>query len=836
MKNICVGLLAHVDAGKTSLTESLLYNAKIIRKMGRVDHQNAYLDYDVQERERGITIYSKEVHFDYQDTHFCLIDTPGHVDFSSEMERCLSVLDYAILIISATDKVQSHTKTIFKLLDAMHIPFFIFVNKMDISYDSKDIILNSLRKDLNEHCVDILDEEPISLYDEKMMNYYLDNNRLDKMMVASLIKQRKIFPCIFGSALKNNNVDQLLTCLADYTIMDDYDDVFRAMVYKISYENNTKLSHLKILGGTLRTKMKINDDKVDQIRVYNGNKYELKESADAGNVVCVKGLNSAYSGMGLGDIDDHKLQLSSYLHYRLDIKDQDSYSVYRNLEKLKMEDPNLNINYDGKQINVSIMGEVQIEVLKKLIKERFGYDVEFSDAKINYMETISAPIEGVGHYEPLRHYGEVHLLLEPISKGVEICNGIDNTNDMHYQKVIMNFLESIELKGILTNSPLTNIRITLLAFKSHLKHSEPADFLECCKRAIRHALKRADNILLEPYYHFEIIINNNYVSKVLYDLDNFNAEYEISNIDNELVKIIGSASVAKMQNYNIKFLSLTSGMGKISMNIDGYRPCLEQEKVIADIAYDDESDIDNPSGSIFCAHGAGFYVNYEDVENYMHIPYVYLPKTAEQKAFHNKMSISDDELKRVWNNTYKPKEISKAKNEKKEVKDYYDIKETKPKCLLVDGYNVIFGWSDLKQMAAKNLDMARNRLIDHMSEYQAYRYDLVIVVFDAYKTEAVMENIIENKNVVIVYTKNKQTADTYIEKTVAKLTKDYVVSVATSDSLEQLTVMTQNAIRISSSELEKDYRFMKKMIHDHLQKNRTTFYNHSLKDIIKYLE
>lgn len=836
MKNICVGLLAHVDAGKTSLTESLLYNAKIIRKMGRVDHQNAYLDYDVQERERGITIYSKEVHFDYQDTHFCLIDTPGHVDFSSEMERCLSVLDYAILIISATDKVQSHTKTIFKLLDAMHIPFFIFVNKMDISYDSKDIILNSLRKDLNEHCVDILDEEPISLYDEKMMNYYLDNNRLDKMMVASLIKQRKIFPCIFGSALKNNNVDQLLTCLADYTIMDDYDDVFRAMVYKISYENNTKLSHLKILGGTLRTKMKINDDKVDQIRVYNGNKYELKESADAGNVVCVKGLNSAYSGMGLGDIDDHKLQLSSYLHYRLDIKDQDSYSVYLNLEKLKMEDPNLNINYDGKQINVSIMGEVQIEVLKKLIKERFGYDVEFSDAKINYMETISAPIEGVGHYEPLRHYGEVHLLLEPISKGVEICNGIDNTNDMHYQKVIMNFLESIELKGILTNSPLTNIRITLLAFKSHLKHSEPADFLECCKRAIRHALKRADNILLEPYYHFEIIINNNYVSKVLYDLDNFNAEYEISNIDNELVKIIGSASVAKMQNYNIKFLSLTSGMGKISMNIDGYRPCLEQEKVIADIAYDDESDIDNPSGSIFCAHGAGFYVNYEDVENYMHIPYVYLPKTAEQKAFHNKMSISDDELKRVWNNTYKPKEISKAKNEKKEVKDYYDIKETKPKCLLVDGYNVIFGWSDLKQMAAKNLDMARNRLIDHMSEYQAYRYDLVIVVFDAYKTEAVMENIIENKNVVIVYTKNKQTADTYIEKTVAKLTKDYVVSVATSDSLEQLTVMTQNAIRISSSELEKDYRFMKKMIHDRLQKNRTTFYNHSLKDIIKYLE
>lgn len=836
MKNICVGLLAHVDAGKTSLTESLLYNAKIIRKMGRVDHQNAYLDYDVQERERGITIYSKEVHFDYQDTHFCLIDTPGHVDFSSEMERCLSVLDYAILIISATDKVQSHTKTIFKLLDAMHIPFFIFVNKMDISYDSKDIILNSLRKDLNEHCVDILDEEPISLYDEKMMNYYLDNNRLDKMMVASLIKQRKIFPCIFGSALKNNNVDQLLTCLADYTIMDDYDDVFRAMVYKISYENNTKLSHLKILGGTLRTKMKINDDKVDQIRVYNGNKYELKESADAGNVVCVKGLNSAYSGMGLGDIDDHKLQLSSYLHYRLDIKDQDSYSVYRNLEKLKMEDPNLNINYDGKQINVSIMGEVQIEVLKKLIKERFGYDVEFSDAKINYMETISAPIEGVGHYEPLRHYGEVHLLLEPISKGVEICNGIDNTNDMHYQKVIMNFLESIELKGILTNSPLTNIRITLLAFKSHLKHSEPADFLECCKRAIRHALKRADNILLEPYYHFEIVINNNYVSKVLFDLDNFNAEYEISNIDNELVKIIGSASVAKMQNYNIKFLSLTSGMGKISMNIDGYRPCLEQEKVIADIAYDDESDIDNPSGSIFCAHGAGFYVNYEDVENYMHIPYVYLPKTAEQKAFHNKMSISDDELKRVWNNTYKPKEISKAKNEKKEVKDYYDIKETKPKCLLVDGYNVIFGWSDLKQMAAKNLDMARNRLIDHMSEYQAYRYDLVIVVFDAYKTEAVMENIIENKNVVIVYTKNKQTADTYIEKTVAKLTKDYVVSVATSDSLEQLTVMTQNAIRISSSELEKDYRFMKKMIHDRLQKNRTTFYNHSLKDIIKYLE
>lgn len=839
MKKITIGMLAHVDAGKTTLTESFLYLSKKIRNMGRVDKGNTFLDYDKQERQRGITIFSKQVVFNYGDTQFFLLDTPGHVDFSSEMERTLSVLDYGIMIISALDGVQSHTKTIFELLKLYHKPCFIFVNKMDVDYVDKHGLLKDIQQQLDVNCIDMEDEESIACHDENLLSRYLATNQLDKAMVASNIAKRRLFPVYFGSALKLTNVERFMQALSEHTLMPDYSEEFKAQIFKISYEANTKLSHMKITGGSLRVKSYINDEKVDQIRLYDGAKYSLCEEASSGSIVVVKGLEKVYAGMGLGTQADHKLQLSSYMRYELILeKGCDPYNIYRMLQKLQDEDPSLQLSYDQGKIHLSLMGEVQTEVLTNMIKERFGINVSFGDGEISYGETITKAVEGVGHFEPLRHYAEVHLLLEPIEKGLEFVNAVGNNDDMHYQNVIMNHLQSMELKGILTNSPLMNIRISLLGFKAHLKHSEPNDFKEACQRAIRHGLMRTDNILLEPYYDFVITSANVYLSKILFELEQRKAQFVVSAQGHDHSIIKGEGSMAHLLSMPRELLAYTKGTAKINLDVKGYRPCDETNKVVSMYAYDPDRDAQNPSGSIFCKQGAGFYVDYQEVEKYMHLPYFFSPVKKPLLPDKNKHKISDAELQRIWNNTYRSsdKSIKNIKQKNDTFDEYHDIKASNPQCLLIDGYNVIFGWDDLKKLAKDNLDLARNRLLDRMAEYKAYRYDLLIVVFDAYKLDTNKERTYEDHDIFVVYTKGKQTADTYIEKTVGKLNKDYLVTVVTSDNLEQLTIMQQKAHRMSVRELQKDYALLKRMLHEKLQKERAVFYNHSLKDIMKYLQ
>lgn len=833
MKNIVIGMLAHVDAGKTTLTESLLYATKSIRKLGRVDHKDAFLDYDNQERNRGITIYTKQAYFNYGNTNFFLIDTPGHVDFSSEMERSLVVLDYAIIIISALDGVQSQTKKIFDLLALYQVPCIIFVNKMDIAYQDEKTILKNIQENLTSDCLKLNDVESMALLDEKMMEYYLENGMLSDDMIASLIADRKLFPCLFGSALKQDNIIKLLHVLDEYTMFKVYDDNLRAVVYKVVYENNTKLCHLKVLSGILKCKDKIGEDKIDQIRIYNGPKYETKDSAEANSIVVVKGLDHGYVGMGI-NCPDIKSQLNAYMHYDILLEDGvDTYQAYRKLLVLQEEDPSLNLRYENNCLSLSIMGSVQLEVLQEMIKNRFGLKINFTHGQINYRETITDKIEGVGHFEPLRHYSEVHLLLEPCDEYC-VVNGIGKQDDSPFVKYIMNYLASTTFKGVLTNSPLTNVKITLLAYKSHLKHSETTDFKEAVNRAIRHALMRTKSVLLEPYNEFEIIVDSDNLSKCLFELENINARFMIDDY-NDKHKIKGFASLKLMQDFVENLANISGGKAIINTNVCGYEPCCNQEEIVEQMAYNPLVDESNPAGSIFCKNGAGFYVPYDSVEAYMHIPYVYAGEILTDKSPNtNKHSISDEELKRVWNNTYKSNKSYVS--QKPKVEKYVSKDVQKPQCLLVDGYNAIFGWSDLKEIAKNNLDSAKDMLISYMSEYQVYRYDLVVIVFDAYKVSGKQESVIRNNNLWVVYTKEKETADSFIERTVGELNKDYLVKVATGDRLEQLTSFSQQAFRVSIRELENDYNMMKKMIKGRMQKERTTYYNHALSDLRKLLE
>ncbi len=836
-KKITIGMLAHVDAGKTTLTESILYQSKKIRNLGRVDNGNTFLDYDQQERKRGITIFSKQVSFSYGNTDFYLMDTPGHIDFSSEMERTLSILDYGIIVISALDGVQSHTMTIFDLLKLYHIPCFIFVNKMDIDYVNKANLLKNLQEQLNINCIDMEDLESVACIDEKILANYLENGILDSKLIADNIFRRNLFPVYFGSALKLLKIDKFLKALDEYTCNITYPEEFGALIYKITYEGNTKLAHMKITGGSLRAKMVINEEKVDQIRNYDGSKYNLLEQADAGSVVVVKGLDNIYAGKGLGIQNDHKLQLSSYMRYELIIDDGlDPYNTYRLLTKLQDEDPNLNLQFEQGKIHLSLMGEVQTEILINMIKERFNINARIANGKITYKETILDTIEGVGHFEPLRHYAEVHLLLEPIENGIEFVNAVGNNDDLYHQKMIMNYLESIDLKGILTNSQLTNIRISLLGFKAHLKHSEPNDFVQACYRAIRHGLMRTRNCLLEPYYNFSIKCNNIYLSKILYELEIRKAQFVLANSDNDNTIIKGKGSMARLLDLPNNIMIITKQSANVNFDISGYEPCDNQEEIIAEIGYDPSKDSQNPSGSIFCKQGAGYYVDYQDVENYMHLPYFYHPITNREHISDNKIKISDDELNRVWNNTYRTNKQSNNKKNERTIHEVQDIRLSKPKCILVDGYNVIFGFDELKKLASDNLDLAKSRLLNMLAEYQAYRCDLLIVVFDAYKLDNTSARSYEDHNIFVVYTKNKETADSYIEKAVGRLNKEYLVTVITSDNLEQMTIMQQHAHRMSVREFKKDYQLLKRMVKERLQKEKAISYNHSLKDIMKYFE
>lgn len=850
MKKIGIGILAHVDAGKTTLTESILYLTGTTRKLGRVDHGDAFLDFNVQERNRGITIFSKQASFKWGDCHFTLIDTPGHVDFSTEMERTLQVLDYAVLVISGIDGVQSHSETIWKLLKHYQIPTFIFVNKMDNIQANKDILLTQIKDRLDSRCYDFanLDDdfyEDVALNNEEFLDYYLNHNNLEQKMIIDEIAKRNIFPCFFGSALKMEGIESFLNEFSKYVKMPNYSNEFKARVFKISHdEQGNKLTHLKITGGKLKVKDKLaNDEKVDQIRIYSGLKYQLVNEVEAGDICAVKGFKNIIAGQGLGNETDMiQPVLTPYMDYQIILPpDCDQHKMLANLNILAQEDPQLHINYNNhlKEIHVQLMGEIQIEVLKNLINERFGILVDFDHGNIIYKETILETVEGVGHFEPLRHYAEVHLLLEPAREGSGLhfessCKEEILTSS--YQRLILSHLEEKQHLGVLTGSPITDMKITLTAGKAHLKHTEGGDFREATYRAIRQGLKSTKSIILEPYFKFKLEIPSDYLSKAIYDIEAMNGTFKITVNQNEISIIEGEAPISKMQNYQSEVISYTKGKGILLCSVSRYKPCIDQEAVIKQFNYDSEADIENPTGSVFCSHGAGFNVKWNEVSSYMHLPYTYKKKQLNNERIEKetKYSSEDEELESIFTRTYGP---YKRRNDiRKTIKQDTNktIYQPRVECLLVDGYNVIHSWPELKELAKNNLDAARWRLIDMMCNYQGYKNCILILVFDAYKVKDSLGSKEKYHNIHIVYTKEAQTADMYIERVTHDLATQYNVTVATSDAMEQLIVLGQGGNRISSRELKLEIeRLEQEKLADYKRK-QSVGRNYLLEDLKKF--
>lgn len=840
MKQITIAMLAHVDAGKTTLSEAMLYHTGVIRKIGRVDKKDAYLDYDNQERTRGITIFSKQSVMKYKDSSFTFLDTPGHIDFACEMERTLQVLDYAIVIISAREGVQGHTKTIWKLLAYYHIPAFIFVNKMDLSYQNQDEIIADLQKNLDSNCYSLNTEfkENISLISDDMLEKYL-NNDLNDEDIKTAIEKRKVFPVCFGSSLQNKGVLEFLDVLNHYTKPKKYDAKLSGIIFKKISEKNNQITFLKLTGGHLKVKDSINEQKIDEIRIYSGKNYENVQEAVAGEIVGCKGLDALPIGFTFGKKQNSNYILKPFTSYHIILPDNiDKHKAIDNIKKLSCEDPSLQIVYNDEtqELTTKVMGEIQLETLKYMIKERYGYEIEFDEGKISYLETITNKVEGVGHYEPLRHYAEVHILLEPLERGSGIV--IENkcqkdTLPVNFQKLILNHMSEIEHIGVLTGSFITDIKMTLVSGKAHLKHTEGGDFREATYRAIRNGLKKANSQLLEPYYDFEIKVDNHFLSKIIYDLDRFQSVYQITTQDNETL-IKGVAPVRNMLNYHIQLMSITKGKGKMFYSLNGYKECLNSQEIIKELNYDSESDRLHPTGSIFCKHGAGFYVKYDEVENYMHLPYVYQERKKVQRK--ENFKIDEKELEEIFIRTYGPIKRRLSKDMNKTLQKVNDEKVTiLPECLLVDGYNIIFSWQELKDISKVSLDNARETLINMLCNYQGYRKCLLILVFDAYKVKKNAGSIEKYDNIYIVYTKEAQTADNYIERVTHDLAQNYRVYVATSDALEQTIVASKGAMRISARELELLVRSTHQNELDEFNRKNKQMKNYLLEDIKKEL-
>lgn len=848
MKKIVLGILAHVDAGKTTLTESMLYLSKTIRHLGRVDHGDAFLDYNSQERDRGITIFSKQAIFNWNDCQITLIDTPGHVDFSTEMERTLQVLDYAILVISGIDGIQNHSETIWKLLKHYHVPTFIFINKMDSIYANKDKLLNDLKGQFDENCFDFenLDEnfyETIALNNEKLLDYYLEHQTLTKEMIIDEIYQRNLFPCFFGSALKIEGIDTFLNEFTNYVKEKKFPKQFQARVFKITHDKQgNKLTHLKITGGSLKVKEQVGNEKVDQIRIYSGDKYQLVNEVYAGDICAIKGFKNFEISQGLGNESTINTPiLSPYMDYRIILPENcNQHEALEKLLLLSKEDPQLHINYNNqsKEIHVELMGEIQVEILKNIISERFNLDVEFDHGNIIYKETILEPVEGVGHFEPLRHYAEVHLLLEPGKPGSGLEFAVDckeNVLATSYQRLVLSHLKEKEHIGVLTGSLITDMKITLISGRAHLKHTEGGDFREATYRALRQGLKATKSILLEPYFKFTLEIPVEYLSRAIYDIETMNGTFKLSKEQDEMAYLTGKAPVSKMQNYQSEVISYTKGKGRITLQIDGYYPCTNQEEIISKINYNSESDLENPTGSVFCSHGAGFNVKWDEVENYMHIPYQFKPKNEniEKKIEKTTYSNEDEELENIFIRTYGPIKQHQTNTLTKKIISNTTYKYM-PECLLVDGYNIIHSWPELKELAKDNLDAARTRLIDIMCNYQGYKKCILILVFDAYKVKNNLGSSYKYHNIYIVYTKEAQTADMYIERTTHELASKYNITVATSDALEQLIVLGQGGKRISSRELRLEVEKLDKEKLEEYRRKQAKGYNYLLEDIKNY--
>lgn len=862
MKKLVIGILAHVDAGKTTLSEGMLYLSGTVRKLGRVDHKDAFLDTYSLERDRGITIFSKQAVFSLGNRRINLLDTPGHVDFSAEMERTLQVLDYAVLVISGADGVQGHTETLWKLLKLYEIPTFIFINKMDQPGTDRESLLTELKERLDEGCIvfgkgkNVESLEEIAMTDEAVLDYFMEHETVRNEDICRLIRERKIFPCYFGSALKLDGVQELLAGFEEYMKPFDGKKEFGARVFKISRDDKgERLTFLKVTGGKLVVKMPINkEEKINQIRIYSGAKYEAVNEVEAGGVCAVTGLSSSYIGQGLGvEKGTAAPFLEPVLTYQMILPEgADTTKVLRELKQLEEEEPLLNIVWNPalEEIHVQLMGEVQTEILKTMIAERFHLDVEFGTGKIVYKETIKSPVVGVGHYEPLRHYAEVHLKMEPLEAGSGLIFDTDCSEDVldrNWQRLILTHLQEREHPGVLTGAPITDMKITIVAGRAHLKHTEGGDFRQATYRAVRQGLKSAESVLLEPWYSFVLEVPSEQVGRAMSDIGQMNGSFEGPEAEDKqgMVRLTGTAPASEMRDYQREVWAYTKGRGRITLTLKGYEPCHNAEEVIEEIGYDSERDVDNPTGSVFCAHGAGFLVKWDEVPEYMHIKEDFLAEKpgieqdevmAVQMGNHcnysggYSFSYDDDpELLTIMEREFgsKQKERDRYSSYRKQtvstpVLHTTVIKENEPKkeYLLVDGYNIIFAWEELNELAKASIDAARNKLMDILSNYQGFIGCTLILVFDAYKVKGNQGEVQKYHNIYVVYTKEAETADQYIEKTTHEIGRKYKVTVATSDALEQVIVMGQGAYRISARDFYEEVERTEKQIREINERER----------------
>lgn len=904
-KHICAGLLAHVDAGKTTLSEGILYQTGTIRKLGRVDNRDAYLDTYALERARGITIFSKQAQLTLGDLEVTLLDTPGHVDFSAEMERTLQVLDCAILVVSGADGVQGHTETLWRLLRRYEIPTFLFVNKMDQSGTDRQLLLEDIRSHLDENCMDfsLMDEggeilENLAMCDEQVLEEYLETGRIPEREICRMVRERKVFPCYFGSALKLQGVEELLKGLERWMTPPVYGKEFGAKVYKISRdEQGNRLTHLKITGGTLKVKDVIavpgmeEGEKVNQIRVYSGAKAEMVSEAEAGMICAVTGLTETKPGQGLGAESESELPLlEPVLTYRVKLpEDCDVHKMLQCLRQLEEEEPQLHIVWNETlgEIHVQVMGQVQMEVLKSLAEERFGVDISFDAGNIVYKETIAGSVEGVGHFEPLRHYAEVHLLLEPAEPGSGLQFGTSCSEDVldrNWQRLILTHLEEKRHVGVLCGGEITDMRMTLIAGRAHQKHTEGGDFRQATYRAVRQGLREAGCRLLEPYYDFRLEVPQENTGRAMADLDRMQGTFEPPVQEGERMILSGSAPVALMRDYQKEVISYTRGRGRLLCTLKGYFPCHNEEEVVADCGYDPEADLENPTGSVFCAHGAGFVVPWYEVKDYMQVESPLKVSEKGLEAGENKensrkplgagagmaparnsggasrsFGADEKELEAIFTRTYgekrrrlpgesgprlvtfDPKKQGEASYGPDRIRSHgnpgYMKKQQEPEeeYLLVDGYNILYAWEDMRELMQVTLDGARHRLMDILCNYQGYRKCRLIVVFDAYKVPGGVGSAQDYHNIHVVYTKEAETADQYIEKFAHEMGRRYRVTVATSDGLEQLIIRGQGCILMSSADLREDIERIGRQIEEEQGRLPRPGKNYLFQDVDKEL-
>jgi small GTP-binding protein len=837
MKKIAVGILAHVDSGKTTLSEALMYLSGNIKKLGRVDHKNAFLDTFSLERERGITIFSKQAILKYKDAEFTLLDTPGHVDFSAETERTLQILDYAILVVNGSSGVQSHTKTLWKLLKRYNVPCFVFVNKMDLSEKNSAALMDEIKLDLSERCVDFKDKndefyENIALCDESLLSEY-ENGEISETSIINAVKNRKVYPCMFGSALKLKGVEDFFETFYEYTRASDYENEFAGKVYKISEDKNqNRLTFMKITGGALKVKEILDSpkntakEKVNQIRIYSGEKFTTTDRAEAGTVCAVTGINFALPGDGVGkEKNTDAPMLEPVLTYKLELPEEiDAHTALEKMRILENEDPQLNVVWNARfsEIQIQLMGDIQLEVLKSIIKERFGFSVEFGQGNIIYKETIKAEVEGVGHFEPLRHYAEVHLILRPLKRDSGLVFKSECKEDLldkNWQRLILTHLYEKTHIGVLTGSPITDMEIILASGKAHPKHTEGGDFRQATYRAVRQGLRKAQSVLLEPVYEFTLEVPSENVGRAMSDIQRMSGSFNSPEVRNEFSVLSGTAPVSEMRDYTREVIQYTHGKGKLNLSLKGYEPCHNEQEVIEKFSYNPDNDTENTCDSVFCSHGAGHIVKWDEVQNHMHLSSVLntkkepSPEEKKEKLFKFKSQkdifAADKELMQIFEQTYgaikkrktQTRKSFKAKvgNEHSKYKNSSVSNYDGEEYLLVDGYNVIFAWDNLRKLSESSIDGARNTLINILCNYQGYKKCKLIVVFDAYRVKGNAREIEQINGIKVIYTKEAETADMYIEKASYKLAKNNKVRVVTSDSLEQLIILGNGALRVSSS-------------------------------------